>query len=176
MYVVPHFTRSVRCNGKHRSTLSGCAMPHSAAVRGFKRPLVTRHVRRASAFTVSASSDSVLSEEVVAVIPATLDLDCLLSSDKSFLGVLDTAKLLEAGNSLSKLWSKCEALSSARLSSLPLAARQPGSPLFRNNHLAIQGRILCEQLDARYSPLQSSGQPLDFYVMSCVCIKVSSKR
>ena len=173
MYVIPHFTRSVRCNGNHRS---GCALPHSAAVRGLQRPLVTRHVRRASAFSEPASSDSVLSmsEEVVAVIPGTVDLDCLLSSDKSFLGVLDTAKLLEAGNSLSKLWSKCGARSSATLSSLPLAARQPGSPLIRNNHLAIQSCIFCAQLDA--SPPKSSGQLSDFYVMSCLCVKVSSKR
>lgn len=95
---------------------------------------------------------------------------------EKFLGVLNTAKLLEANNALSKLLSECRILATARLASLPLTARPPGSPLLVNNQVAVQCHTFCEQLEFKYGPLRPGGQALGFFVMACLCVKVSPKK
>ena len=183
MYVPCRFTYNVHCSDRRQLDLSSCALRHPAAARGFNPLLVTRHVRReasasASAFSVCASSidDLSVSQAVLSVLPGTVDLDCQLYGDKSDQGVLDTGKLQNAGNDLSRLWSKCDDLATASLASLPLAARPPGSPLLANNHLAVQCRMFCKQLDSVDSSLTPGRQLMDAYVLSSLCVRLAAHK
>ena len=171
-------SRMLHCSDSNRPALvAGRARRFLVCGQASKQPLVTAPPRSSApapavALRASRFDGLSVSKEVTAVLPANIDLDCQLCDDKSHLGVLDIDKLLAASNELSELWSECEALVTAMFASLPLAARRPGSSAFATNRIAVQAHTFCEQLAVRYNPLVPGGQPLEFYIMSCLCLKV----
>ena len=121
---------------------------------------------------VAAKPDLPVSQEVAAVLPALFELEGCFDGNFNPDRALDTAKLLELDNKLSKLWSGSEALALATLANLPLEARKPRSPASPANQTAIQTGIFCEQLVKLHNPLRQGGSHLDHYVMSSLCLEV----
>ena len=112
-----------------------------------------------------------LSPDIADMMPASLDLDLHNESSLSS-GILDTAKLRSAGNTLSELWIHSEFLASQKLASLPLKPWSPGSPALGSNTLTLQCAIFCEQLVAKFEPQRRTGHHLEFYVMAHMSLQV----
>lgn len=83
-------------------------------------------------------SDLSFSREVAELIPADFDLECIVQSNGSQSGNLDTEWLAVAGNSLSKLWYSSDNVTARFVESLPLAAGQRILPAFAANQLTLQ--------------------------------------
>ena len=112
-----------------------------------------------------------LSPDVADMMPASLDLDLHNESSLSS-GVLNTAKLRSAGNTLSGLWSLSELLASQKLASLPLKPWSPGSPALGTNTLTLQCAVFCEQLVVKFELLRRTGSHLELYVMAHMSLQV----
>ena len=150
--------------------------PRQSRHRLYRRPASERQVTR-SMDPPRYSQQQVqelasrLSPDIADLMPTSLDLDLHNESSLSS-GILNTAKLRNAGNTLSELWMHSELLASQKLALLPSKLWSPESPALGIDTLTLQCAIFCEQLVVKFELLRHTGSHLDFYVMAHMSLQV----